>query len=140
MQDLSTTFQFPLDDFQQQAVQLFLQGNSVLVCAPTGAGKTAIAEAAAVAVLARYPLCTCTASSIHAVADFAAVMNRSQQLQCGLLLCLSAGAASAALRLNCPYLCLKLCLLPTSMLGANVACTATDIMSAQGLYSLCLYI
>ena len=53
MQDLSTTFQLPLDDFQQQAVQLFLQGSSVLVCAPTGAGKTAIAEAAAVAVLAR---------------------------------------------------------------------------------------
>ena len=53
MSDLTSTFQFPLDAFQQEAVQHFLDGSSVLVCAPTGAGKTAIAEAAAVAVLAR---------------------------------------------------------------------------------------
>lgn len=59
MHDLSQTFQFPLDDFQQQAVQLFLNGSSVLVCAPTGAGKTAIAEAAAVAVLARSAHTSC---------------------------------------------------------------------------------
>jgi superfamily II RNA helicase len=35
------------------AIQAFLGGASVVVCAPTGAGKTAIAEAAALAVLAR---------------------------------------------------------------------------------------
>ena len=59
------TFQFPLDDFQKEAVVQFLAGTSVLVCAPTGAGKTAIAEAAAVAVLAR-------SASLHAEAALAA--------------------------------------------------------------------
>ena len=53
LDEIEDTFQFPLDDFQRQAVSRFLAGKSVLVCAPTGAGKTAIAEAAAVAVLAR---------------------------------------------------------------------------------------
>ncbi|KAL0037105.1 hypothetical protein WJX79_000589 [Trebouxia sp. C0005] len=53
LEDIEDTFQFPLDGFQKQAVAHFLDGRSVLVCAPTGAGKTAIAEAAAVAVLAR---------------------------------------------------------------------------------------
>ncbi|KAG2444652.1 hypothetical protein HXX76_001396 [Chlamydomonas incerta] len=46
-------FPFPLDGFQRRALELFLAGQSVVVCAPTGAGKTAIAEAAAVAALAR---------------------------------------------------------------------------------------
>lgn len=53
LREIQDTFQFPLDRFQKEAVQKFLAGSSVLVCAPTGAGKTAIAEAAAVAVLAR---------------------------------------------------------------------------------------
>ncbi|KAL0028996.1 hypothetical protein WJX77_010606 [Trebouxia sp. C0004] len=53
LENIEDTFQFPLDSFQKQAVAHFLDGKSVLVCAPTGAGKTAIAEAAAVAVLAR---------------------------------------------------------------------------------------
>eukprot|EP00884_Botryococcus_braunii_P013752 jgi/Botrbrau1/22378/Bobra.0002s0055.1 len=52
LEALETTFKFPLDNFQRKAVSKFLQGSSVVVCAPTGAGKTAIAEAAAVAVLA----------------------------------------------------------------------------------------
>jgi len=56
LEDIEDTFQFPLDGFQKQAVSHFLEGKSVLVCAPTGAGKTAIAEAAAVAVLARFAL------------------------------------------------------------------------------------
>ncbi|GLI69984.1 hypothetical protein VaNZ11_014636 [Volvox africanus] len=46
-------FPFPLDKFQRRALELFLEGRSVVVCAPTGAGKTAIAEAAAAATLAR---------------------------------------------------------------------------------------
>ncbi|GLC66436.1 hypothetical protein PLESTF_000427200 [Pleodorina starrii] len=46
-------FPFPLDTFQRRALELFLEGRSVVVCAPTGAGKTAIAEAAAAAALAR---------------------------------------------------------------------------------------
>lgn len=40
-------FSFPLDPFQAKAVRHLLAGRSVVVCAPTGAGKTAIAEAAA---------------------------------------------------------------------------------------------
>jgi len=35
---------FPLDRFQQEAIDAFDQGESVLVSAPTGAGKTVIAE------------------------------------------------------------------------------------------------
>lgn len=35
---LESTFQFPLDKFQLKAVDMFLQGSSVVVCAPTGAG------------------------------------------------------------------------------------------------------
>jgi superfamily II DNA or RNA helicase len=46
-------FPYPLDAFQRKALEKFLDGKSVVVCAPTGAGKTAIAEAAAAAVLAR---------------------------------------------------------------------------------------
>ena len=40
-------FRFPLDDFQEEAFRHLLCGRNVVVCAPTGAGKTAIAEAAA---------------------------------------------------------------------------------------------
>ena len=54
--DLQASFRFPLDSFQSNAVQALLDGESVVCCAPTGAGKTAIAEAAAVAVLARWAL------------------------------------------------------------------------------------
>ena len=39
-------FSFPFDAFQIKAVRHILNGRSVVVCAPTGAGKTAIAEAA----------------------------------------------------------------------------------------------
>lgn len=39
-------FDFKLDDFQQEAVDFINNGKSVVVCAPTGAGKTCIAEAA----------------------------------------------------------------------------------------------
>ncbi|PSC72530.1 DEAD-box ATP-dependent RNA helicase chloroplastic isoform B [Micractinium conductrix] len=45
-------FSFSLDPFQVQAVGHLLGGKSVVVCAPTGAGKTAIAEAAALHFLA----------------------------------------------------------------------------------------
>ena len=38
----------PLDDFQQQACEALAGGNSVLVAAPTGAGKTVIAQFAVV--------------------------------------------------------------------------------------------
>jgi len=37
-------FPFELDDFQKEACEHINQGKSVVVCAPTGAGKTVIAE------------------------------------------------------------------------------------------------
>jgi superfamily II RNA helicase len=44
---------FSLDPFQAQAVEAYLAGESVLVAAPTGTGKTAIAEFAALDALRR---------------------------------------------------------------------------------------
>lgn len=41
---LTELFPFPLDDFQHEAIERIDAGHSVLVCAPTGAGKTVIAE------------------------------------------------------------------------------------------------
>ena len=37
-------FPFELDDFQKEACQIIDEGSSVVVCAPTGAGKTVIAQ------------------------------------------------------------------------------------------------
>ena len=45
-------FPWRLDPFQRRAIRSSLAGRNVLVCAPTGAGKTAIAAAAALGVLA----------------------------------------------------------------------------------------
>ena len=39
-----TQREFPLDRFQREAIEAFDAGESVLVSAPTGAGKTVIAE------------------------------------------------------------------------------------------------
>ncbi len=39
-------FDFKLDDFQEDAIKNIQEGRSVVVCAPTGAGKTCIAESA----------------------------------------------------------------------------------------------
>lgn len=44
MLDLNRLFPFPLDDFQLEAVKALDQGKSVVVCAPTGSGKTLIGE------------------------------------------------------------------------------------------------
>jgi superfamily II RNA helicase len=45
--DLKALFPFELDDFQKQAIAALEAGKSLVVCAPTGSGKTAIAEYAA---------------------------------------------------------------------------------------------
>ena len=37
-------FPFELDDFQKEACKCITDGKSVVVCAPTGAGKTVIAQ------------------------------------------------------------------------------------------------
>ncbi|MBR2068585.1 MAG: DEAD/DEAH box helicase [Candidatus Gastranaerophilales bacterium] len=39
-------FGFELDDFQKEAIEHIQNGSSVVVCAPTGAGKTCIAQSA----------------------------------------------------------------------------------------------
>ncbi|MGX9080432.1 DEAD/DEAH box helicase, partial [Klebsiella pneumoniae] len=47
LQEFQAQQAFPLDEFQQQAIQSIADGHSVVVCAPTGSGKTIIAEYAA---------------------------------------------------------------------------------------------
>lgn len=42
--DLSSLFGFPLDDFQLEAIEHLEANRSVVVCAPTGSGKTVVAE------------------------------------------------------------------------------------------------
>lgn len=54
LQDIIGVLPFELDRFQEQAIDILLNGSSVVVSAPTGAGKTIIAEAATLAVIARY--------------------------------------------------------------------------------------
>lgn len=44
MLDLATLFPFQLDEFQQDAIEALNQGKSVVVCAPTGSGKTLVGE------------------------------------------------------------------------------------------------
>ena len=44
-------FPHPLDDFQREAAEALLEGRSAVVAAPTGSGKTAVAEVAAVLAL-----------------------------------------------------------------------------------------
>ncbi|CAK8536907.1 unnamed protein product [Lathyrus sativus] len=51
--ELASVYNFRIDKFQRQAIQAFLRGSSVVVSAPTSSGKTLIAEAAAVATVAR---------------------------------------------------------------------------------------
>jgi superfamily II RNA helicase len=51
--DSSSLFSFPLDRFQKEAIASLDLGKSVVVCAPTGSGKTVIAEYAIHRALAR---------------------------------------------------------------------------------------
>jgi superfamily II RNA helicase len=43
-QDHFSTFAFPLSDFQKHAIEAIVDGHHILVCAPTGSGKTLPAE------------------------------------------------------------------------------------------------
>lgn len=51
--DLKTLFPFELDDFQKLAIAALEDGQSVVVCAPTGSGKTLIGEYAIYRALKR---------------------------------------------------------------------------------------
>jgi superfamily II RNA helicase len=53
LEDFQAQLKFPLDDFQQDAIRSIAQGHSVVVCAPTGSGKTIIAEYAAMRAIAQ---------------------------------------------------------------------------------------
>ncbi len=44
LEDFMVDVGFDLDDFQRDACQVLERGNGVLVCAPTGAGKTVVGE------------------------------------------------------------------------------------------------
>lgn len=44
LEQFSALYPFPLDDFQVDAIETFLEGDSVMVAAPTGTGKTVVAE------------------------------------------------------------------------------------------------
>ena len=39
LEDFQTQLNFPLDDFQKDAIRSISEGHSVVVCAPTGSGK-----------------------------------------------------------------------------------------------------
>ncbi|PON53749.1 DEAD-box ATP-dependent RNA helicase ISE [Trema orientale] len=51
--ELASVYDFRIDKFQRLAIKAFLKGSSVVVSAPTSSGKTLIAEAAAIATIAR---------------------------------------------------------------------------------------
>ena len=44
IEQFSVLYPFPLDEFQREAIRTLLFGDSVMVAAPTGAGKTVVAE------------------------------------------------------------------------------------------------
>jgi len=51
--DLGSIFPFELDQFQKEAIASLNAGRSVVVCAPTGSGKTLVGEYAIYRALAR---------------------------------------------------------------------------------------
>ena len=44
IEQFAALYPFPLDDFQREAIGTLLRGDSVMVAAPTGSGKTVVAE------------------------------------------------------------------------------------------------
>lgn len=55
--DFAAAYPFPLDDFQLDAATSVAEGRGVLVCAPTGAGKTVVGEFAVHEALRRDGTC-----------------------------------------------------------------------------------
>lgn len=57
VQEVESLFPFPLDEFQISAIRSIAEGRSVIVCAPTGSGKTVVAEYAVHRALRRGKRC-----------------------------------------------------------------------------------
>ena len=57
LDEFAAHLKFPLDEFQHQACQAVENDHGVLVCAPTGAGKTIIGEFAVSLALSRGTKC-----------------------------------------------------------------------------------
>ena len=55
--EFASRFSFPLDDFQLQGCRAVEEGHGVLVCAPTGAGKTVVGEFAVSLALSQGTKC-----------------------------------------------------------------------------------
>jgi ATP-dependent RNA helicase HelY len=79
-------YSFVLDDFQARAAQAILDGHGVLVCAPTGAGKTVVGEFAAFLALREGRKCFYT-TPIKALSNqkYADLVARHGAGQVGLL-------------------------------------------------------
>ena len=95
-----------------QALEQFVEGKSVVVCAPTGAGKTAIAEAAAAATIARGQRVIYTTplkvrlerwlfAAVTCIFRLQAARAVAHSQQAALYLQFAAGSSKAA-RLPCP--------------------------------------
>ncbi|TDV44884.1 DEAD/DEAH box helicase [Actinophytocola oryzae] len=84
--EFSSVLAFSLDPFQQQACAALEDGHGVLVCAPTGAGKTVVGEFAVHLALARGQKCFYT-TPIKALSNqkYADLVDRHGPDQVGLL-------------------------------------------------------
>ena len=86
LEDFMLDVGFDLDDFQRQACEALERGSGVLVCAPTGAGKTVVGEFAVHLALATGRKCFYT-TPIKALSNqkFHDLVDRYGPEQVGLL-------------------------------------------------------
>jgi ATP-dependent RNA helicase HelY len=86
LDDFAADLGFDLDDFQREACQSLERGNGVLVCAPTGAGKTVVGEFAVHLALAQGRKCFYT-TPIKALSNqkYHDLVDRHGQERVGLL-------------------------------------------------------
>lgn len=77
---------FSLDDFQQRACSALERGHGVLVCAPTGAGKTVVGEFAVHLALAAGSKCfyTTRSSSVRSWSSASSAVRSTSTLDSAL--------------------------------------------------------
>jgi superfamily II RNA helicase len=87
--NLEDIYPFQLDDFQKQAIAALAAGKSVVVCAPTGSGKTLVGEYAIYRALARgkrvFYTTPLKALSNQKFRDFQAQFGKENSKRIGLL-------------------------------------------------------